>query len=560
MNNRRLFCGFLVALAVTLAMVARAEPVVLAQAPDGDSDYQGFQVRGRHLYDGAGEKVVLAGINKMVIWTDRDGIPAFPEIAKTGANVVRIVWLTEGSAEELDVAITNAIENDLIPMVDCHDSTGEWSKLQQCVDYWVRPDVLSVLKKHEPYLLVNIANEAGASELPGRIYRAGYELAIKRMRAAGIRVPLIIDADGYGQHIDALQDDGPYLIEVDPLHNLMFSIHMWWPSSVRGEGVDQLVIDEIAESVEMELPLIVGEFAARAWECKCCVPYRTIIEQCHLNEVGYLPWSWGPGNQDCGDMDMTEDGMFDTLHGWGMEVAITSTYSIQNIAVRPASVVNASVPELGFEPLDEPEGPLPDLIIDDISWTPSTVIKGDPVTFSARVTNQGDAPTPDGVIHRCLFQVNGETVAWSDDHTGAIAPGETITLTASGGPDEDAVWNDPEAGNLVAFAWVDDEGPHPYNQIRESDETNNMATVADVVRFTPPRPTPTTKPTNTPTPPPTSTPEPTAAMGPPETPSPTPGTGGSPGFDAITWVALGVVATGAFVVVLVVLIRSRAEK
>ncbi len=119
-------CGIaalmLVAAAVAATLLA-VPSAVRAQVPD---DFPGFRVQGRHLYDTLGEEVILAGVNKMVIYTDRDGLPSFPEIAKTGANAVRIVWLTEGSAEELDTVITNAINNKLIPIVDCHDSTGKW--------------------------------------------------------------------------------------------------------------------------------------------------------------------------------------------------------------------------------------------------------------------------------------------------------------------------------------------------------------------------------------------------------------------------------------------------
>ncbi|MGC9467099.1 MAG: discoidin domain-containing protein [Anaerolineae bacterium] len=332
-----------IAVSVSILLMMLASQVVTqaatAQTPD---DLPGFRVQGRHLYDRFGDKVVLVGINKMVIWTDRDGLPAFPEIAKTGANVVRIVWLTEGTAKELDTVIANAVNHQLIPMVDCHDSTGEWEKLQDCVDYWVRPDILPVLKRHEAYLLINIANEAGQGVVSPVEFRAAYELAIRRIRAAGLHVPLIIDAQGFGQNINDLQRNGPYLIEADPDHNLMFSIHMWWPTAWRGPAVDQLVIDEIAESVEMDLPLLIGEFASLGPGCTCCIPYRTIIEEAHRNEIGYLAWSWGPGNSDCAEMDMTEDGTFDTLYGWGLEVAITSTHSIQNIAVRPDWIVRAT--------------------------------------------------------------------------------------------------------------------------------------------------------------------------------------------------------------------------
>lgn len=359
MDKRRVFWRWsLVCLAAAFGLLLIGSRVpTTAQS----GQYPGFRVEGRHLYDRFGNKVILYGVNKMVIYTDRDGIPAFPEIAKTGANVVRIVWLAEGSPAELDTAITNAVNHQLIPLIDCHDSTGKWENLQVCVDYWVRPDVLAVLKKHEAYLLVNIANEAGKITVSDDEYRAGYTLAIWRMRAAGIHVPLILDSSGWGQDINGLQKNGPYLIQIDPDHNLMFSIHMWWPSAWRGQGVKQLVIDEIKESVDLGLPLIVGEFAHKGPGCSCCIPYQTIIEQCALNEIGYLPWSWGPGNSDCAEMDMTEDGTFDTLHEWGLEVAITSTYSIRNLAVRPEWLVAATpiptpTPAPTPTPLPAPEG------------------------------------------------------------------------------------------------------------------------------------------------------------------------------------------------------------
>lgn len=392
-----------------ITMLLLASSSVQAQ----NSDLPGFYVQGRHLYDRFGTKVVLVGLNKMVIWTDRDGLPAFPEIAKTGANVVRIVWSTEGSAEELDIAITNAINHKLIPIVDCHDSTGDWDLLPSCVDYWVRPDIVKVLIKHEQYLLINIANEAGQGVVSEWEFRAAYELAIHRMRHAGLHVPFIIDAQGFGQNIDDLQNNGPYLITADPDHNLMFSIHMWWPTAWRGAGVKQMVIDEIAESVAMELPLIVGEFANKGPGCSCCIPYETIIEQCHIHEIGYLPWSWGPGNGDCEEMDMTEDGTYDTLHGWGLEVAVTSTHSISAISVRPDWIVNAT-------PLPTPT-PIP-------TATPQTaptglISQGLPVSISSSENEEmtGEAAV-DGRLNTRWSS------AWSDPQDITIDLGESKNI------------------------------------------------------------------------------------------------------------------------------------
>ncbi len=320
-----------------ILLIAFLVTVVFYRLPGtfaAEEQYPGFKVTGRFLYDKDGEKTILYGVNKMVIWTDIDGIPSYEEIAKTGANCVRIVWGITGAPDKLDKAIYNCRINHMIPIIECHDATGEWSKLQTIVDYWVRPDVVEVLKKHQEYLIVNIANECGQT-VSDADFKSGYSLAVSKMRKAGIHVPLMIDAPSYGQSIDSLQANGPYLTENDPDHTLLFSVHMWWPLS--WGYTDQKVKDEIKQSVDMNLPLVVGEFGHQ-WDetAQGAIPYKTIIEQCHLNEVGYLPWEWGPGNNPQTFLDMTTDSTFATLHGWGKEVCITDPHSIKNIAVRPA--------------------------------------------------------------------------------------------------------------------------------------------------------------------------------------------------------------------------------
>jgi mannan endo-1,4-beta-mannosidase len=76
--------------------------------------------------------------------SDPKGDTYFAEIRKTGANSVRIVWaitkdLKPGcphtDLETLDALITNARKNQLIPMVELHDGTGDWNRLEELVDY-----------------------------------------------------------------------------------------------------------------------------------------------------------------------------------------------------------------------------------------------------------------------------------------------------------------------------------------------------------------------------------------------------------------------------------------
>ncbi len=300
-------------------------------------DYPGFHVIGRHLYDVCGEKVILRGVANPNIWFDKDGSTQYPEIDLTGANVVRIVWETKGTATDLNAAVYNCIQYGMIPMVELHDATGDWSRLQQCVNYWIREDIVNVILAYEQYFILNIANECGDYSISNAAFRTGYESAINQIREAGIHVPLVIDGTDWGKNINIMQAEGPYLINADPDHNLLFSVHMWWPQKYGYN--EQNIIDEIAQSVNMELPLIVGEFSQMHGDCDedsitatNSIAYLTILAQCQLNEVGWIAWSWF-GN--CNPLwDMSDGGTYAALYDWGLEVAVTDQNSIQNTSVR----------------------------------------------------------------------------------------------------------------------------------------------------------------------------------------------------------------------------------
>jgi mannan endo-1,4-beta-mannosidase len=315
----------------------------------------GFRVMGRNLYDHCGEKVILRGVSNPNIWFQKDGGTNYAEIKKTGANVIRIVWQTSGSSTELDKAIENCRDLNMIPMVELHDATGDWSKLQQCIDYWTRDDIVEVIQKHEQYLLINIANEVGNSTISNSTFFNDYSKHVNSMREAGIHVPLIIDGTDWGKNITILQSEGLALIESDPDHNLMFSVHMWWPKMYG--YTENSIVTEIAESVKMNLPLIVGEFSQMHGSCddktitsNNSIPYQTILRECTNNQVGYIAWSWF-GN--CNSLwDMTTDGTFRTLYSWGLDVAVENEYSIQKNAKRPYSLTEGGCnAALGIENL-----------------------------------------------------------------------------------------------------------------------------------------------------------------------------------------------------------------
>lgn len=157
----------------------------------------GFFVLGRQFYDYEGTRVLLRGVNKMSVFEqqeDQVGQISFPEIKKTGANTVRIVWRKavndppeSTDPEVLKGLIHQAKTNRLIPMIELHDATGDWSKLDELVDYWEQKS--KMLTQHDQYLLLNIGNEVGDWDVTRSQFVEGYTSAVQRLRAVGIKTP-----------------------------------------------------------------------------------------------------------------------------------------------------------------------------------------------------------------------------------------------------------------------------------------------------------------------------------------------------------------------------------
>jgi len=51
--------------------------------------------------------------------------------------------------------------------------------------------------------------------------------------------------------------------------------------------------------------------------------------------MGFQYGSWNAGNAGYSAMDMTKKEKFESLFDWGLEVAVTDSFSIKNTAVRP---------------------------------------------------------------------------------------------------------------------------------------------------------------------------------------------------------------------------------
>lgn len=312
------------------------------------SQLPGMYVNGRYLYSATGDTVILKGFSAMIVYWDIHGDVNFPEIEKTGANCVRIFWnlaFPTPQPSDLDQVLKNCIAHRMIPIICLWDATGDWSKIQLCVNYWCDAQIAPILKKYEKYLIINIANEPGDHDMDSVVFRDTYSAAVKQMRTAGLHVPLIIDADRWGRNADAVLDNGKYILDQDPDHNLIFSWHLWDPATWMTGTIAE--IDRIIKkAVDKNICFIVGEFGP-CEQCDNCsgtqINWEYLIEKAYKNNIGYLPWVWKLSGSCHSIIDST--GAYGSWADapWGQDVAVLNLYSIQKTSKRPSDLQNGII-------------------------------------------------------------------------------------------------------------------------------------------------------------------------------------------------------------------------
>jgi mannan endo-1,4-beta-mannosidase len=312
-------------------------------------------ISGRYLYSAASEKVILRGINEMY-WAlpDKTGSDIIGEIAKTGSNSVRIGWfanpnVNSGTVADLDNAVNNCIQKKMIPVVELHDATGDFSKVQFCLDYWKRADMVALINKHKKWFILNIANEAGGTVSDDE-YKSKYKDAIQQLRGVGIEVPLLIDGADYGNNVEQIIRCAAEIANSDSQKNTFFSCHSYWNSNHESR-----LNNAISAIVNNNLPIIFGESPTPTSynegtpdnpNCKPS-PYNYFLQKFNENEIGWLVWSWGKvQNSDCkipggrSLFDITTDGKYGNWlpnNRWATDVTINSPFSIQKTSIIPPS-------------------------------------------------------------------------------------------------------------------------------------------------------------------------------------------------------------------------------
>lgn len=333
---------------------------ITRQAPGTRS---ALYVSGTSLKNQQGDSILLKGINTGMVengnisLTNATDYNAYiDEMAKTGANAVRMTWYIDSSQKSWRGSILESVrtqghlenmlkrcrKNRMIPILTIHDhqqscNLVNWQFFNDRIAaWWKKPDVVSLINNNSDSLIINLANEYGDVSAS---YENNYNALIKSLRQAGVRVPIMIDAPVCGQNTAGLVSMSHNLLAADSLHNLIFSVHSYWGEGFpNGKATVAEIRSQLDGAVNAGICLVLGEVANSqvgppAYQCseidlKDMYP-EVLTEACKRN-IGWLAWAW---DQDCDpNRNMSQNPAmpsFDHLTPYGTDIVNNPVYGLK---------------------------------------------------------------------------------------------------------------------------------------------------------------------------------------------------------------------------------------
>ncbi len=303
---------------------------IVVYSCQSEHEQTSFKVKDGRLFDARNNEFVIRGMNMPHAWFTNSSFKALDELTKYNVNCVRIVWEVGLQVAELEKVVEHCVDLQMIPMIELHNATGDSTdtKLLEMVQYYTSDEMKALVKKYESYILLNIANEWGDHSMSDEYWRDAYNKAVRIMRNAGYKTTIVIDAPGWGQNVTPILNYGQQLLDEDPMHNLLFSIHMY--GSWNDEGKIKSTLTQVKE---MKIPLVIGEFGYNFHDgdnnLSCTVNHQVILKECEKLHIGYIPWSWTGNNDENRWLDIVSRDDWKSLTKWGREV-LMSDYGIKN--------------------------------------------------------------------------------------------------------------------------------------------------------------------------------------------------------------------------------------
>ncbi|MGW6738917.1 cellulase family glycosylhydrolase [Streptomyces sp. NPDC055013] len=304
---------------VAAALLALLLPLLAVVTP-AHAAPPGFRVANGRLLEANGNDFVMRGVNHAHTWYP-DRIGSLAHIKAKGANTVRVVlssgdrWTRNDTADVANV-VAQCKQNRLICVLEVHDTTGYGEQsgavtLSRAAEYWI--GVQSALLGQEDYVVVNIGNEPYGNANYAA-WTADTKAAIQKLRTAGFRHTLMVDAANWGQDwAFTMRDNAASVFAADPDANTVFSIHMYGVFDTAAE-----ISDYLNHFVTAALPIVVGEFGHDHSDGN--PDEDTVLAVTRQLGLGYLGWSWSGNGGGVEYLDMVTSFDPNQLTSWGQRL------------------------------------------------------------------------------------------------------------------------------------------------------------------------------------------------------------------------------------------------
>jgi hypothetical protein len=340
-----------------------------------------MKVVGKGLYDPNGERIIARGVeNSFGIALSEDG-RFIDEIAKTGANAIRI--LPNLSPNQLTLAqVENLIAKAkgygmIVYISPAPPIPAGSSKDEECWKWFERDDVYAMLGKYRDFIIIDGVQEHTAPD--ANVWAASCKTAIDRLRRKGYTVPLLMMSNDYGRNHETIINKAAEIFNYDPLKNTFFNVQAYWDQNWSGvkKYSTELILERIPQLAALNYCVQIGitPWAEGAPCDNGFVDYKTAMAECQKYNLGWLVWDWhnpyewshvfsvttsgiyGEWNNHCtyAPVDDCRDG---AKYGcdYGYQVCIGHVNSIQKTAVKTC-FMRGNVNCGGTTPLRTPENP-----------------------------------------------------------------------------------------------------------------------------------------------------------------------------------------------------------
>lgn len=309
-----------------------AEPETVVAQPKLQLEQSAtYRTKGRFLYDPSGSRVVVRGAEQ-VFW-DASWLPTslVSEVGRSGANTIRVLPYYQQNTPTGDPKSTLAQIEDMIRRgIDAHMLVDVAIDGGRDVGVYLRPEVKALLQRYQRFIVIHAMGESYVDT--DEQWGAQAKQTITSMRQAGYTAPLYIMSRTGGRNLPTLLNQGQSVVDADPLHNVVLGWQAYWGSNNTYQNAYGMSLTQAMQrAAAAPFPIQVGviHHSDSQDNSPQTVPYRDLMRLAHELSLGWLWWDWRMGVDD-----LTTDGRFGSWTERGLDVVVSSTYSILKTSTR----------------------------------------------------------------------------------------------------------------------------------------------------------------------------------------------------------------------------------